>query len=162
VQGRDDNVGGFFLAQLEDDLGQIGLEGADAGSFKEGIQLNLGRGHGLDLDDLSGVFLAQQIEDDLAGLGGIRGPVNRTTGCRAAGLKEFEIGAQVFQGVHANGGGCRAQILPVGLFCYQTGALGLDDVDGVSHVLAQLRIAQDGKDGFREWRREPGVQHGVI
>ena len=162
MQGRDDDVGGLFLAQLEDDLGQIGLEGADAGSFQEGIQLNLGRGHGLDLDDLGGVFLAQQIEDDAAGLGGVGGPVHRATGCRAADLEQFKISAQVFQGVHANRGGCRAQILPVGLFRYQPGALGLDDVDGMSHILAQLRIAQDGKDGLGKRRRKPGVQHGMI
>ena len=37
------------------------------------------------------------------------------------------------------------QLLPVRLLSHEPGALGLNHVGGVGHVLAQLRVAQDGQ-----------------
>ena len=144
VQSGDDDVRGFFFAQLQDDFCQVGFENADARGLEKGIQLNLGRGHGLDLDDLDGVFLAQQVEDDLARLGGIGGPVDLASGGGTAGFELFEISVEVLQGMCADGRGCLTQFLPIRLLGDQFAALGLDHIDGMSHVLAQLGVAQHG------------------
>ena len=96
MQRRDDDVRGLFLAQLQNDLGQIGLEDIDAVGFEKRIQLNLGRGHGLDLDDLIGVFLAQQVEQDAARLGGVGGPMHDAAGGGAVLFKLLQISAQIF------------------------------------------------------------------
>ena len=158
VQRRNHDVRGLVIAQLKNDFGQIGLEDADARGFQKGIQLNLGRSHGLDLDHFAGVLLPQQVEDRLPCLSSVGGPVNRASGSRAAGFKFFEVGAEVFKGLRADGRCRRTQFLPVGFFCYQFGALCLDYVNGVGHVMTQLRVAQDGQCGLREWWRGQWVQ----
>ena len=58
MQGGHYEMRWLALAQLQDQFGQIGLVSMNAGSLKRGIQLNLGRGHGFDLDDLVGLLLA--------------------------------------------------------------------------------------------------------
>ena len=162
MQGGDNDVRGFSLAKLQDDFRQIGLEGADAVGFEEGIQLNLGRGHGLDLDGFGGILLAEEVEDDLASLGGVGGPVD-VASCRGAAVfKLFEIGAKVFEGLGPDGRGRGTERLPVFLLGDQLGALGLDDVDGVGDVLAQLGVAQDVERGLGKGLGQGGVQFGVV
>ena len=158
MQRGNDDVGGFSFAQLQDDLRQIGLVDVDARSLKKGIQLNLRRGHGLDLDDLGGVFLSEQIEDNLASFSGVGGPVDVASGSGAASFELFEVNAEVFERMDADGRGCRAQLLPIGFFDDQLSALGLDNVDGMAHVLAQLRIAQHDQGGLRKGRSEARVK----
>ena len=63
------------------------------------------------------------------------------TGSCAADLELFEIAAQIFENMTANGRSRCPQLLPVGLFGHQTGAFGLDHIRGMGYVLAQLRIA---------------------
>ena len=60
----------------------------------------------------------------------------------------------------ADAGG--AQCLPVGFFGHELGALGLDHVDGVGDVLAQLRIAQDGQRGLGKWQALARVEHRMV
>jgi hypothetical protein len=74
----------------------------------------------------------------------------------------FQVAAQVFQRVHPNRGSSRTQFLPVGLLLHQTCALGLNHVNGVGHVLAQLRIAQYRQNRLWKRQRQLGVQHGLI
>jgi hypothetical protein len=151
VQGRDDDVGGFVLAELQDDLGQIGLVRADAGRLKKGIELNLGGSHGLDLDDFSRLLLAQDVENNLADLGRIGSPVDDAAGRCAAGFKDLKIRREILKNVAANGGACGAESLPVRFFLDELAALGLDHVNGVCDVLAKLRIAQNGQNSL--WKR---------
>ena len=102
------------------------------------------------------------VEDDPAGLVGIGGPMNRASGRGAAGFKLFEISAQVFQNMGANSRRGRSQLLPVGLLRHQLAALGLNHVDGVGHVLSQLRIAQHRQRRLRKRRRVRRVEHGMV
>ena len=60
----------------------------------------------------------------------------------------------------ANGGGRRAQFLPVGLFRDQLVAFGLDHVGGVGHVLAQLRVAQHREAPLRETAAQARIHDG--
>ena len=141
VQRGNDDVRGLVVAELQDQFGEVGFDGRDAGGLERGIQLDLGRGHGLDLDDLGGILFAQNVEDDGARFGGIRCPVNDAAGGGAAGFEFLEICAEIREDVSADGGGGGAQLLPVGLFGNEVVALGLDHVGGVGDVLAQLRVA---------------------
>ena len=52
VQRGHDDVRGLVVAELEDEFGEVGLERGDAGGLERGVEPDLGRGHGLDLDDL--------------------------------------------------------------------------------------------------------------
>ena len=67
MQRRHDNVRRLVLAKLQNDLRQVGLERFDARRFDGRIQLNLRRGHRLDLDDFAGLLLAKNVENNLRG-----------------------------------------------------------------------------------------------
>ena len=161
VERGGDDVGGLVFAELDDELGKIGFEDSDAGGLEEGIELDLGRGHGLDLDDLGGILLFQEIEDDLACFSGIGGPVDLAAGGGATGFELLEVEAQVFEGVGAEVGGGGTELLPGGFFGDEFGAVGLDDVGGVGYVFAQLGIAQHGQGGLGKGRREGWIELGV-
>ncbi len=90
------------------------------------------------------------------------GPVHMPARRRAALFKLLQIRAEIFERLILNPRGCRAQRLPVGLLRHQPRALGLDHVDGVGHVLAQLRIAQHRQRGHRKRRRQSRIEHGMV
>jgi hypothetical protein len=69
--------------------------------------------------------------------------MNCASGGSAAGFKLLQISAEVLKDMRADVGGCGTKLLPVFLLSDQSGAFGLDDVDGVGDVVAQLRVAQD-------------------
>jgi hypothetical protein len=56
----------LFFTELQDDLRKISFKNIDPCSLQEGIQLNLGRSHGLNLDDFGCLLLSKQLEDDFA------------------------------------------------------------------------------------------------
>ena len=140
MQSGHYDMGRFLVTQLKDDLSQIRFKDIDASSLQEGIQLNLRRSHGLDLDDLGRVLVAQQIEDDLSRLRCIGGPMNDASRSGAAGLELFEIDSQVFERVIADSR-CRvAQLQPILFLRYPLGAIGLDDIRSVGDIPAQLGV----------------------
>ena len=51
VERGDDDVRGLVVAHLHDHVGEIGLDGDDAGGFERDVHLDFVGGHGLDLDD---------------------------------------------------------------------------------------------------------------
>ncbi|MGN6090432.1 MAG: hypothetical protein ACTHNT_14210, partial [Actinomycetales bacterium] len=61
-------MGGPVLAQLHDQLGEIGLVGADALGLQGFVEADLLRGHRLDLDDLRLTGRLHQIGHDPVGL----------------------------------------------------------------------------------------------
>ena len=161
VQRRSHDVRGFFLAELENNLSQIGLKDLNARGLEKRIQLNHGRGHGLDLDHLGGFFLAQNLKNDAARAGGVCGPVNRAPRGSAALFKLLKICAEILKDVVANRCAGIAQRLPIVFFGHHAGALGLNHVSGVGHVLSQLRIAQHREGGHGKRRRQRGIEHGM-
>ena len=103
-----------------------------------GVEADLFRGHGLDLDDFLRLMLLDEREDDAVGFGGVRGPVHMTA---SAGTVFFELGevvVEVAQGVGADLGAGLAQVLPVGEFGGDFVALALNNVGGVADIAAGL------------------------
>jgi hypothetical protein len=100
VDRRHQDVGRLVVGELDDQLGEIGLGGDDAGPFQGRVELDLLGGHRFDLDDLAGVRLTGQADDDVAGLGGVPGPVHDGTGPGRGGL---ELGEQLRQAGHHAG-----------------------------------------------------------
>ena len=51
MQRGNDDVRGQVVAKLDDELGEVGLVGVDAGGFERVVEADLLGGHRLDLDD---------------------------------------------------------------------------------------------------------------
>jgi hypothetical protein len=69
--------------------------------------------------------------------------MDHSAGSRAALFKLFEVESKILESMRANRGSRRAQLLPVCLLGYKLSALGLDHVDRMRHILAQLWVAQN-------------------
>ena len=65
-----------FLAQLHDELAQIGLDHFKAPLLHCGVEMDFLGGHCLGFHDDLRVFLSQEAEDDFAALLRVAGPVN--------------------------------------------------------------------------------------
>ena len=77
VDRRHQDVARLVVAELHDELGQVGLVRGDAGGLERLVQADLLGGHRLDLDHLVGAGGLHQPGDDLVGLVGVAGPVHR-------------------------------------------------------------------------------------
>ena len=76
VDRRHEDVRRQVVAELDDQLGQIGLPGGDPLRGKGFVELDLLGGHRLDLDDLGRAVVPRDLRDDRARLGGVPGPVH--------------------------------------------------------------------------------------
>lgn len=56
MNGGDENMRGRFTCELDDQLGQIGLNGLDAMSFESLVEFDLVSGERFDLDDFACVM----------------------------------------------------------------------------------------------------------
>ena len=129
------------MAELDDELGEIGLVGMNACGFQRGVELDLFRGHRLDLDDFVGAAggLDAGRRRCCAGFFGVAAQCT-TPPARCSSLQTAEVDVEMLHGVLADLLAGFAQRLPVGHLVDDAGALGLDDVGGVADVLAQLRV----------------------
>ena len=66
MNGRHQDMAWRVMRQLHDHVGQIGLDGIDAGGTHCGIEIDLIRRHGLDFDHPLGLVPTGDIDDDLA------------------------------------------------------------------------------------------------
>jgi hypothetical protein len=73
VYGRDEDVAGLVVVQLDDGPGEVRLERCDSLLFEVLIKTDFVGGHGFDLDCAG---FPDQPGDDGVGLLGIAGPVN--------------------------------------------------------------------------------------
>ena len=64
VQRGHHDVRGPVAPELDDQIGEVGLEGRDAGGFQRDVQPRLVRGHRLDLDDLAAAVRSDDVDDD--------------------------------------------------------------------------------------------------
>ena len=76
VDRRDQDVARQVVAELHDELGEVGLPGGDALCLQGLVEADLLGGHRLDLDDLVDAVAAGDGRDDLAGLVGVARPVD--------------------------------------------------------------------------------------
>ena len=67
---------GQVVAELDDELGQVGLPGGDALGLERLVEPDLGGRHRLHLHDLVDAVGVGEPRDDRAGLLGVAGPVD--------------------------------------------------------------------------------------
>ena len=67
-------------------------------SLEIGVEADLLGGHGLDLDDLFGLMLLDEREDDAVGFGGVAGPVDVASGGGAVGFELREVVVEMAEG----------------------------------------------------------------
>ena len=104
------------------------------------------------------LLLAQNVKDDALRLDCVGGPMHMATGGGAAQFKFDEISIEIGEDVVLDRGGSPAQILPIRFFGDKKRSLGLDDICCMGDILAQLRIAQDGKCGLGKGRSRARVE----
>ena len=147
----------LVLAELHDQLGEVGLVGGDAGRLERLVQADLLGGHRLDLDHLVGAGRLHEPGDDGVGLVGVAGPVHRA----AAGGDLLLERDQVLVEPGHRGGLDRpaglAQLRPVGHLADDGGPLAADGRRRVPEVGAQLAVAQRVTGGVGEGAVAPQV-----
>ena len=142
MQRRHHDVRWPIVAELDDQIGEIGLVRRDPGRFERPVQPGLVRGHGLDLDHFGLAARADDVDDDPVGLVGIRGPVHMAAGTGAVLLERGQVGIEMGEGVRLDPAPRLAQRLPVVGLADDQRALPANDVGGVPDVAPQLRVAQ--------------------
>ena len=99
VDGGHQDVAGPVVAELDDELGQVGLQRADAVSRQRLVQPGLLGGHALDLDDRVGAGGADQAGHDRVRLVRAGRPVHVTARPGDVGLQPEQVGVQMGQHV---------------------------------------------------------------
>ena len=94
---RYQDVAGPVVAELNDQLGQVGLPRVDPGRGQRLVQLDLLGEDRLDLDDLRRSFSLYQSDDDSVGLLGVAGPVHHRSGRGGIGLERFQMLVETVQ-----------------------------------------------------------------
>src|SRR6185437_13388386 len=152
MQCWDYDMGRPVIAQLHDEIRQIGFMGRNSRSFERGVQTYFIGGHGFDLDDLRGAVRLDKGDDNLVCFVRIAGPVNLAAGTNARRFKLLEICIQMPQRVLFDALAGLAELFPVRHLANHFGALVADNTGGVANVVAQLRIAEQTRRGFGKVR----------
>ena len=171
-RGHQD-VARLVVAQLHDQLGEVGLDRRDALALEVLVEADLLGGHGLDLDDLVGPGGADQVGDDAVGLVGVARPVHDAAAGDDVGLELFEQLRQPRHHVLLEGAAGQPELFPVLAFAHDSKAFGADGAGRVADVAAHLGVGERpagarGKGfgaaevavaGYAEERRHRGHRH---
>ena len=114
VDGRHEDVRLLVVAELDDELRQIGLDRADAAQRERLVEPDLVRRERLDLDHLVAAVRAREAGDDGVRLGAVARPVDRPAGRRHALLQPLELLGQRRHRPRLDRRARVAQRLPVG------------------------------------------------
>jgi hypothetical protein len=142
VDRRHQDVRRLVVVELDDQLGEVGLDRRDAGLFERLVELDLLGGHRLDLDHLVGAGRADQAGDGVAGLAGVAGPVHGRAGRRGRRLELEQQLRQLGHDRRLDGAAGEPELLPVRQLADDPGPLVADRVGGLAQVGPQLRVAQ--------------------
>ena len=111
---RHQDVAGQVVAELDDQLGQVGLPGGDPAASRASLSSISWVAIDLTLTTSSTPWRAGDVGDDLVGLGGVRGPSARWLRPRSATvLRLLEVAAHVAS-TSSLIGAPLPQLLPVG------------------------------------------------
>jgi hypothetical protein len=142
VDRRHEDVGGAVVAELDDQLGEVGLDRADALPCERFVEADLVGGQRLHLDRLGRAGGPHEGGDGRVGLSGVARPVDRATGCGYGLLEPLEMDVEVAQRVFLDLLPRLAQLLPVAELGDDGLALGADCLSGDAEVVAQLAVAE--------------------
>ena len=158
MQGGDHDVGGAVVAELDDELGEIGLVGMNSLLFESWVEGDLFGGHRFNLDDFVGARGLDEVKDDGAGFGCVLCPMHDSAGACAVGFKLLQVDVEILQGVLTDLLAGFAKLLPVGHLADDARALGLNDVGGVMDVVADLLVFHGGAGRDGERGRSFGIE----
>ena len=130
---------GVSSRELDDQLGQVGLPGADPALGQRLVELRLLGGQRLGLDHLVDAVAGDDIADDAVALLGVTRPVHDAAGPLHGLLERHQVVVEVAQHPLLERAAGLAQALPVGDLGDDPGALDPDGVGGVAEVVTQLR-----------------------
>jgi hypothetical protein len=142
VDGGDQDVRRAIMPELDDQLGQVGLERLDPLRGERLVQPDLVGDHGLDLHGLGRAGRPDEPGDELVGLGGVPRPVHGAAAGADLGLQLLQVPVQPGHGPLLDGLPGVPQLLPVGDLGHDRRALGADGPGGAAQVGAQLAVAQ--------------------
>ena len=110
---RYQDVAGPVVAQLHDQLGQVGLDGGDALGLEMFVEADLLGGHRLDLDHFVCTGRPDQFGDNAIGLLGVAGPVHHPAVFGDVALQLLQQFGQPRQHLLFDGTAGQSQLLPV-------------------------------------------------
>ena len=142
VDRRHEDVRRPVPVELQDQLGEVGLERVDSLLGERLVELDLVGRERLDLHDLVDAVCPCDLGDDGVRLGGVTCPVD-VTACRLTACFELEqVLGEVREHVGLDRLACFAQLLPVGQLADDARALRADRVGRVAQVRPQLDVRQ--------------------
>ena len=150
VDRGDEDVGLLVVAQLDDQLGEVGLDRLDAAQLERLVEPDLVRDERLDLDHLVGAVLARDAGDDRVRLGAVARPVHDAARARHARLEPLELLGERRHRVRLDRRAGVAQRLPVVELGDGVRALDPDRRRRLAEVAAQLRVGERGARRLRE------------
>ena len=166
MQRRHDDMRRLIVPQLNDQLCQISLIRVNTRCLQRLVELDLLGRHRLDFDDFGRRFAIRparlhQPNHDPPRIFRILRPVHMAAGSGAIPLELLQVEIQVPHRVLADLFARLAQVLPVRHLGHNLGALGLNHLGRVAHVLAQLRVTHQCSCRHLELGRRPRVQSRV-
>src|SRR5689334_17859062 len=90
---------GLILAELHDQVGEIGFIRRDSSSLERRIQTNFIGSHGLYLDDFRGFLRTDEIHNNAIGFSGVAGPMDDTAGASAGCFELLQIEVEMTKNV---------------------------------------------------------------
>src|SRR5579885_1260436 len=142
VDGRHQNVRRTLASQLNNQLGQVGLNRLDPPGSEREIQTNLIGGQRLDLKYLASLVCGSDLSDQFVGLLSVARPVDLPARALHRGLQFEQIRIQVPQRALFNGPPGLAQRLPIGHLLDHARTFLANSMRGLVQVAPQLRIVQ--------------------
>jgi hypothetical protein len=160
VDRRDEDVARQVVAELHDELREVGLPRGDPLGRERLVEPDLLGRHRLDLDDLVDAVRCRHLGDDAAGLLGVPGPVDDRSGGGQRLLEPDEVLVEVEQDIVLDGRAGEPQLLPVLDLADDRGPLGADRRRRVGEVAAELGVRQGFPGRGREGRHtDEGRRH---
>ena len=142
VDRRDEEVRGPLARELDDQLGEIGLERVDARAGERLVEPDLVGRERLHLDDLVRALVADELRHERVRLRGVARPVDDAAARRHGGLEVDEQPVERAERVVLDRGAGVAELLPVGHLGDRLRPLRADRRRRVQHVGANLPVRE--------------------
>jgi hypothetical protein len=136
------NVAGPVVAELDYQLGEVGLDRGDALGLEVLVEADLLGRHRLDLHHFTCASGPNQVRDDAVGFIGVARPMHHATARRDISLELLKQLRQPGQHIVLKRTARQAQLLPVGAFTDRGQPFGPDGVGRVTDVGAHLGVSQ--------------------
>ena len=140
-RGHDD-VGGFFVVELNNIFAHVGLKAFNALGAEYVVHLHLFADHRLAFDHLFGGAPAGDGHDDLIGFVDGFSPMNLHAITGQVGFQSFQQVRQLGQGAGADGVAQSAQVLALMGVAEGNSALGHQRIHCTAEVVSQLLVTQ--------------------